>query len=82
MFEAVVRWVKHDTDIREEHLADLVAKVRLPLLTPQYLADRVAQEELIKTSLKCRYTSSAGTPLSSAGAHLLGACLTFVPMPK
>ena len=51
----VVLWVKKDLDIREEYMADLMVKVRLPLMTPQYLADRVAQEELIKTSLKCRY---------------------------
>ena len=29
-------------------------KVRLPLLTPQFLADRVATEELIRSSHQCR----------------------------
>ena len=49
-----MEWVKRDLDMREEYMADLMVRVRLPLMTPQYLADRVAQEELIKTSLRCR----------------------------
>ena len=32
----------------------LLQKVRLPLLTPQFLADRVATEELIRSSHQCR----------------------------
>lgn len=32
-----------------------MAKVRLPLLTPQFLSDRVASEELVKSDHKCRY---------------------------
>lgn len=28
--------------------------MRLPLLTPQYLADRVATEDLVRTSHQCR----------------------------
>ena len=55
MFEAVVEWVRKDLESREELMADLTVKVRLPLMTPQFLADRVAQEELVKTSLRCRY---------------------------
>ena len=44
-------------------MADLMVKVRLPLMTPQFLADRVAQEELVKTSLRCRYTTKPSPPL-------------------
>ena len=54
VFEAAVRWVKKDFELREECMAELMVKVRLPLMTPQYLADKVAQEDLVKTSLKCR----------------------------
>ncbi len=49
-----MQWVRHDVAARGADLAELLARVRLPLLTPQYLADRVGQEELIKTSLRCR----------------------------
>lgn len=53
IFEACMRWIKWD-DSRENVLPQVLAKVRLPLLTPQFLADRVATEDLIRTSHQCR----------------------------
>lgn len=53
IFEACMRWVKNE-DKRSSLLPQVLAKVRLPLLFPQYLADRVATEELIRTSHQCR----------------------------
>ena len=41
-------------ELREDHLPYLLAKVRLPLLTPQFLSDTVASEELIRSSHRCR----------------------------
>lgn len=37
MFEAVIAWVNHDKDVRQEHLAHLMEHVRLPLLSREYL---------------------------------------------
>lgn len=37
VFEAVIAWVNHDKDVRQEHLAQLMEHVRLPLLTREYL---------------------------------------------
>lgn len=37
VFEAVVAWVNHDKDVRQEHLAHLMEHVRLPLLSREYL---------------------------------------------
>ena len=54
MFEAVLRWVKHDTELRTECVSGLLSLVRMPLLTPQYLADHVATEPLIRSSHLCR----------------------------
>lgn len=53
IFEASMRWIKWN-DCRTKYLPQVLAKVRLPLLTPQFLADRVATEELIRTSHQCR----------------------------
>ncbi|XP_022916933.1 kelch-like protein 18 [Onthophagus taurus] len=53
VFEACMRWVKY-TDQRTHHLPELLAEVRLPLLSPLYLTDRVATEELIRSSHQCR----------------------------
>lgn len=42
-FEALIRWVKKEPDTRSKHLPNLLAQVRLPLLSPMYLTDRVAK---------------------------------------
>lgn len=54
IFEACLNWIKFDQENREALLPQVLAKVRLPLLSPQYLADRVAPEELIRQSHQCR----------------------------
>lgn len=52
-----MRWVKQDKS-RQECFPQLLAAVRLPLLSPHYLADRVATEELIRSSHECRLKKS------------------------
>ncbi|XP_070558637.1 kelch-like protein 12 [Ptychodera flava] len=54
VFEAVLSWVKYDVDSRKEFLPELLAYVRLPLLSPKYITDTVDTEPLIKGSLACR----------------------------
>lgn len=54
VFEAAVGWVKKDIASRASNMEELLKCVRLPLLAPHFLADRVAQEELIRNSLQCR----------------------------
>lgn len=54
VFKAVLQWLHHDLENRKDHLANLLTCVRLPLLTPQFLSDTVAAEELIRSSHKCR----------------------------
>jgi kelch-like protein 18 len=53
VFEACMRWVKH-RESRKEFLPELLALVRLPLLSPLYITDRVGTEEAIRYSLQCR----------------------------
>lgn len=54
VFEAVIRWIKHNVDERLIHLPKLLILVRLPLLSPEYLVDHVAKEDLIRRSHECR----------------------------
>lgn len=54
IFEAAMRWVKFNESERADLLPEVLSKVRLPLLSPQYLADAVATEELIRTNHQCR----------------------------
>lgn len=53
VFEAVMLWVKAQPQ-RKDHLPELLTRVRMPLLTPQYLTDHVATEELVRSSHQCR----------------------------
>lgn len=54
VFEACMKWVKHDVEERKQHLPELLSLVRLPLLTPLYITDRVRNEEQIRYSIQCR----------------------------
>ncbi|XP_057338477.1 kelch-like protein 18 [Microplitis mediator] len=54
VFEAVVRWIKHNVEERLIYLPKLLILVRLPLLSPEYLVDHVAKEDLIRRSHECR----------------------------
>lgn len=54
VFEAVMAWTKRDLDSRADSLPELLTKVRMPLLTPQYLTDCVGTENLIRSSHECR----------------------------
>ncbi|XP_070175523.1 kelch-like protein 18 [Littorina saxatilis] len=54
VFEAVLDWIRHRESVRKGDIAELMVQVRLPLLTPPYLSDRVATENIIKNSLQCR----------------------------
>ncbi|KAG8234651.1 hypothetical protein J437_LFUL006539 [Ladona fulva] len=54
VFESVMSWVRKDSTVRGPHLPSLLTYVRLPLLTPHYLADHVASEELVRSSHECR----------------------------
>ena len=44
VFEAVMSWVRHDEEKRNEHLSNLLKHVRLPLLSAKYLTDQVDEE--------------------------------------
>ncbi|XP_040327038.1 kelch-like protein 2 isoform X3 [Herpailurus yagouaroundi] len=54
VFEAVIAWVNHDKDVRQEFMARLMEHVRLPLLPREYLVQRVEEEALVKNSSACK----------------------------
>lgn len=54
VFEAVMAWVNHDLDNRQEDLAQLMENVRLPLLSQEYLVQRVEEEPLLKSNHLCK----------------------------
>ncbi|XP_078518579.1 kelch-like protein 18 isoform X2 [Lissotriton helveticus] len=54
VFEAALAWVKSDREQREAYLPELLSKIRLPLCRPQFLTDRVQQDDLVRYCHKCR----------------------------
>ncbi|MEE6467543.1 hypothetical protein FKM82_007301 [Ascaphus truei] len=54
VFEAALAWVRYDREQREAFLPELLAMIRLPLCRPQFLTDRVQQDDLVRCCHKCR----------------------------
>ncbi|VDO58021.1 unnamed protein product [Onchocerca flexuosa] len=54
VYEAVVRWVMHDLLNRKDAFPDLLAHVRLPLLSRDYLTDKVDPDNLVRESSECK----------------------------
>lgn len=54
VFECVISWVHNSLETRQSHLAELMEHVRLPLLSQEYLVQRVEEEPLLKSDLKCK----------------------------
>lgn len=47
-------WINYDLDNREHYLPQLMENVRLPLLSQDYLVQRVEEEPLLKASPQCK----------------------------
>ena len=54
VFESVISWINFNTDERSGHLPQLLEHVRLPLLSQEYLLNRVDSEPLLKTNDSCK----------------------------
>ncbi|NXP11857.1 KLH18 protein, partial [Thinocorus orbignyianus] len=52
--QAALAWIRYDRDQRESFLPELLSKIRLPLCRPQFLTDRVQQDDLVRCCHKCR----------------------------
>ncbi|XP_076117870.1 kelch-like protein 8 [Mytilus galloprovincialis] len=54
VYEAVLKWVKEDPESRRDNMSKLLSHIKLALLSPTYLVENVASEELVKKDLDCR----------------------------
>uniref|UniRef100_A0A8C5WRU6 Kelch like family member 18 n=1 Tax=Laticauda laticaudata TaxID=8630 RepID=A0A8C5WRU6_LATLA len=54
VYEAALAWVRYDREQRETCLPELLSRIRLPLCRPQFLTDRVQQDDLVRSCHKCR----------------------------
>ncbi|XP_044066355.1 kelch-like protein 10 [Siniperca chuatsi] len=53
VFEAVLRWINHLPDQRRGHISLLLSKVRLGLMTADYLQNSVIDNAMVKDSVEC-----------------------------
>jgi kelch-like protein 18 len=61
VYEAFTSWLKHDEANRKEHLPELFKLVRLPLISPIFIIEKISKEPLIKNDLKARDILDEGT---------------------
>lgn len=54
IFEALIAWTRFRLEERKQYFSYLLKYVRLPLLSPQYLAENVANVNLIRNNIECR----------------------------
>ncbi|XP_058035937.1 kelch-like protein 18 isoform X3 [Ahaetulla prasina] len=54
VYEAALSWIRYDREQREAFLPELLSRIRLPLCRPQFLSDRVQQDDLVRNCYKCR----------------------------
>lgn len=54
VFECVIAWVNYDLESRQKHVAELMEYVRLPLLSEDYLIQRVEEETVFKNDIRCK----------------------------
>uniref|UniRef100_A0A8C4EHZ1 BTB domain-containing protein n=1 Tax=Dicentrarchus labrax TaxID=13489 RepID=A0A8C4EHZ1_DICLA len=54
VFEAILRWISYVPEERSEYISLLLPNVRLALMSPEYIIDKVADNELVKASEECR----------------------------
>lgn len=54
VFEAVLSWIEHDVLNRQHNIAELMEHVRLPLMSREFLVQRVESEPMIKSNNQCK----------------------------
>ncbi|KAG8223349.1 hypothetical protein J437_LFUL001227 [Ladona fulva] len=54
IFHALLSWLHHDPEGRSSEASRLLSKVRLPLLSPAFIADNVAKEPLLAKDAECQ----------------------------
>lgn len=53
IYEAVLRWVRHDYEARKIHFEELFKNIRVTNMSKYYLANHVRNEELVVSNLNC-----------------------------
>ena len=55
VFQSLISWINFDLQTRKTSCAKLLACVRLPLLSPQYIADNIENQPVLKDDPECHH---------------------------
>ncbi|XP_074918094.1 kelch-like protein 7 [Chelonoidis abingdonii] len=64
VYDAAVRWLKYDEPNRQPYMVDILAKVRFPLISKNFLSKTVQAEPLIQDNPECLKMVISKLPLS------------------
>nr|XP_032629777.1 kelch-like protein 7 [Chelonoidis abingdonii] len=64
VYDAAVRWLKYDEPNRQPYMVDILAKVRFPLISKNFLSKTVQAEPLIQDNPECLKMVISGMPIS------------------
>ncbi|KPP68542.1 kelch-like protein 7-like [Scleropages formosus] len=53
IYDAAIRWLKYDEPNRQQYIVDILAKVRFPLVSKNFLSKTVQAEPLIQDNPEC-----------------------------
>ncbi|XP_013386442.1 kelch-like protein 7 isoform X2 [Lingula anatina] len=67
VYDAAIRWLKHDLPARFEHKESILGRIRFPLITRHYLTTHVQHEGLLQDNCDCLKMIIGGMQY-----HLLG----------
>ncbi|XP_070691971.1 kelch-like protein 10 [Pempheris klunzingeri] len=58
LYEAIIHWIAHDLEERNGHITVLLSKVRLALMSVEYLRINVRSNELVKNNHECLHMTT------------------------
>jgi len=54
VLDAVITWANHDPELRRSVLGEVLYHVRLPLVSPYFLFDKIEEEAILSATKECR----------------------------
>ncbi|KAK2861002.1 hypothetical protein Q7C36_005168 [Tachysurus vachellii] len=53
-FQAVFLWIRYDPSVRTQHIVNLLPKVRLALVTPEYFLENIKKNPVVSSVCECQ----------------------------
>ncbi|XP_076009803.1 kelch-like protein 10 [Genypterus blacodes] len=67
VFEAILRWINHSPEERKTYISQILPKVRLALMTPDYFITNVRDNKMVRCNIECQDTVKTAETLLNDG---------------